>query len=80
LSLGVLRDLKNCAITLYEEGNVAEEIVGRVIFTPWTTEFNLAGLTIALCRFWVFISASRTTTAVYQDFRLWAPAVPVQER
>jgi hypothetical protein len=30
LSLGVLRDLKNIAVTLFEEGNVAEEIVGRV--------------------------------------------------
>ena len=30
LSLGVLRDLKNVAVTLFEEGNVAEEIVGRV--------------------------------------------------
>lgn len=30
LSLGVLRDLKNVALTLFEEGNVAEEIVGRV--------------------------------------------------
>ena len=30
LSLGVLRDLKNVALTLYEEGLVAEEIVGRV--------------------------------------------------
>lgn len=30
LSLGVLRDLKNVAVTLAEEGNVAEEIVGRV--------------------------------------------------
>ncbi|KAK4689511.1 hypothetical protein P7C73_g601, partial [Tremellales sp. Uapishka_1] len=31
LSLGVLRDLKNVAVTLFEEGNVAEEIVGRVV-------------------------------------------------
>ncbi|ORX38577.1 hypothetical protein BD324DRAFT_367527 [Kockovaella imperatae] len=31
LSLGVLRDLKNVALTLFEEGLVAEEIVGRVI-------------------------------------------------
>jgi hypothetical protein len=30
LSLGVLRDLKNVAVTLAEEGHVAEEIVGRV--------------------------------------------------
>ncbi len=30
LSLGVLRDLKNVAVTLFEESNVAEEIVGRV--------------------------------------------------
>jgi hypothetical protein len=30
LSLGVLRDLKNIALTLYEEDKVAEEIVGRV--------------------------------------------------
>ncbi|KAK1927073.1 Alpha/Beta hydrolase protein [Papiliotrema laurentii] len=30
LSLGVLRDLKNIALTLFEEGNVAEEIVARV--------------------------------------------------
>lgn len=30
LSLGVLRDLKNVAMTLGREGNVAEEIVGRV--------------------------------------------------
>jgi len=30
LSLGVLRDLKDVALTLFEEGNVAEEIVGRV--------------------------------------------------
>lgn len=30
LSLGTLRDLKNVAVTLFEEGNVAEEIVGRV--------------------------------------------------
>jgi hypothetical protein len=35
LSLGVLRDLKNIALTLFEEGNVAEEIVARVcvVFT-----------------------------------------------
>lgn len=31
LSLGVLRDLKNIAVTLFEEGNIAEEIVSRVI-------------------------------------------------
>ncbi|CAD6588545.1 MAG: hypothetical protein TREMPRED_005079, partial [Tremellales sp. Tagirdzhanova-0007] len=31
LSLGVLRDLKNVAVTLFEEGNIAEEIVGRVV-------------------------------------------------
>lgn len=31
LSLGVLRDLKNIAVTLYEEAGVAEEIVGRVV-------------------------------------------------
>lgn len=31
LSLGVLRDLKNIAVTLFEEAGVAEEIVGRVI-------------------------------------------------
>lgn len=30
LSLGVLRDLKNIALTLHEEDNVAEEIIGRV--------------------------------------------------
>ena len=30
LSLGVLRDLKNIAVSLYEEPNIAEEIVGRV--------------------------------------------------
>jgi len=30
LSLGVLRDLKNVAVTLSEEGNIAQEIVGRV--------------------------------------------------
>lgn len=30
LSLGVLRDLKNIAVTLFEEGMLAEEIVGRV--------------------------------------------------
>jgi hypothetical protein len=34
LSLGVLRDLKNIAVTLFEEGNVAEEIVGRVSTVP----------------------------------------------
>lgn len=31
LSLGVLRDLKNIAVTLFEERGVAEEIVGRVM-------------------------------------------------
>lgn len=31
LSLGVLRDLKNVAVTLYEEGGIAEEIVGRIL-------------------------------------------------
>ncbi|KAL7418974.1 hypothetical protein Q5752_006658 [Cryptotrichosporon argae] len=31
LSLGLLRDLRNIAITLSEEGTVAEEIVGRVV-------------------------------------------------
>ncbi|ORY35472.1 hypothetical protein BCR39DRAFT_555621 [Naematelia encephala] len=31
ISLGTLRDLRNIALTLYEEGNVAEEIVGRVV-------------------------------------------------
>ncbi|EIW67297.1 hypothetical protein TREMEDRAFT_64544 [Tremella mesenterica DSM 1558] len=31
LSLGVLRDMKNVALSLYEENNVAEEVVGRVI-------------------------------------------------
>lgn len=31
LSLGVLRDLKNIAVTLYEEAGVAEEIVGRIL-------------------------------------------------
>lgn len=30
LTLGLLRDLKNIAVTLHEEGHVAEEIVGRV--------------------------------------------------
>lgn len=30
LSLGVLRDLKNIAATIYEEGHIAEEIVARV--------------------------------------------------
>lgn len=30
LSLGVLRDLRNVSVTLFEEGRVAEEIVGRV--------------------------------------------------
>jgi len=30
LSLGVLRDLKNIALTLHEEDKVAEEIIGRV--------------------------------------------------
>ncbi|BEI85067.1 hypothetical protein CcaverHIS002_0504680 [Cutaneotrichosporon cavernicola] len=30
LSLGVLRDLRNIAVTLFEEGGVAEEIVARV--------------------------------------------------
>jgi pimeloyl-ACP methyl ester carboxylesterase len=34
LSLGVLRDLKNVAVTLSEEGHVAEEIVGRVSDLP----------------------------------------------
>jgi hypothetical protein len=34
LSLGVLRDLKNIALTLYEEDKVAEEIVGRVSHHP----------------------------------------------
>jgi hypothetical protein len=32
LSLGVLRDLKNIALTLHEEDKVAEEIIGRVSF------------------------------------------------
>lgn len=31
LSLGVLRDFKNVAVTLSDEGSVAEEIVGRVV-------------------------------------------------
>lgn len=31
LSLGVLRDLKNIAVTLFEERGIAEEIVGRVM-------------------------------------------------
>ncbi|GAA99922.1 uncharacterized protein L969DRAFT_46990 [Mixia osmundae IAM 14324] len=31
LSLGLLRDLKNVAASLYEEGKVAEEVVGRVV-------------------------------------------------
>ncbi|WWC90758.1 uncharacterized protein L201_005695 [Kwoniella dendrophila CBS 6074] len=31
LSLGVIKDFKNIALTLSEEGNIAEEIVGRVI-------------------------------------------------
>ncbi|KAL7417827.1 hypothetical protein BDY24DRAFT_373037 [Mrakia frigida] len=31
LSLGVLHDFKNVAVTLSDEGNVAEEIVGRVV-------------------------------------------------
>jgi hypothetical protein len=31
LSLGVLRDLKNIAVTMYEEAGIAEEIVGRVV-------------------------------------------------
>lgn len=30
LSLGVLRDLKNIALTLFEENGIAEEIVGKV--------------------------------------------------
>ena len=36
LSLGVLRDLKNIALTLHEEDKVAEEIIGRVssLFIP----------------------------------------------
>jgi hypothetical protein len=31
LSLGVLRDFKNVAVTLTDEGSIAEEIVGRVV-------------------------------------------------
>lgn len=31
LSLGTLRDFRNVALTLGDEGNVAEEIVGRVV-------------------------------------------------
>ena len=52
LSLGVLRDLKNIALTLYEEGMVAEEIVGRVSdFKPLLVMLSLlrcVGITLML--------------------------------
>ena len=48
LSLGVLRDLKNVALTLSEEGLVAEEIVGRV--SPVQTLRVLWMWLICVCR------------------------------
>ena len=39
LSLGVLRDLRNVSVTLFEEGRVAEEIVGRV--SPFVEKSNV---------------------------------------
>ena len=41
LSLGVLRDLKNVAVTLFEEGNIAEEIVGRVRSSQMISEWGV---------------------------------------
>jgi len=38
LSLGVLRDLKNIALTLHEEDKVAEEIIGRVSIPGITSQ------------------------------------------